>query len=146
MNWILWAFALVGLAVIVGFMARTGRKSVVAVMVQNAFERTSLPGSDINPAKVANILVTSFWDAAPQLVTGGIFPKPSNFGLAVGAVMDGLDKTRPGSDAENATFLALGNLLTSSSAVNAAISNATDARLIDAANTLYISKADERLR
>lgn len=68
MNFILGALALVGLAVVVGFVMRTGRKSVAAVKVQNALEyactNQRIP---LHAAPLANAIIATFCDARPEL-------------------------------------------------------------------------------
>lgn len=144
MNWIVGGLALIGALVVIAFFARMGKRTMVAVVVQNALEQTALPGSDINAAKVANMLVTRLWDAIPAIIDGSMGTKPSKLGLAVGALTNGLHDTRPSSDAESATFLALGSLLASPSAARAELENNADAYLIEAGRTLYLSKAKDR--
>lgn len=107
------------------------RRSVVAVMVQNAIEHTAIPGRNHDAAKIANIFVANLWEAIPDLIAGKKGPKPSNFALALGAMTNGLHRTEPGSEAEDVVFLALGSLLQTPQAAKAAMSNRADAFLHD---------------
>jgi hypothetical protein len=120
------------------------RRSAVAVMVQNALEATAIPGRNHDAARIANVFVAKLWEAIPDLIDGKKGPKPSNFALAVGAMANGLHRTEPGSEAEDAVFLALGSLLQTPQAAKAAASNAADAFLIEPAASLYMSKGSEK--
>ena len=120
------------------------RRSAVAVMVQNAMERTAIPGRSHDAAKIANVLVANLWEAIPDLIAGKKGPKPSNLALAVAAMTNGLNRTEPGSQAEDALFLALGGLLQSPQTVQAAASNAADAYLLERGTSLYLVKGSEK--
>lgn len=120
------------------------RRSIVAVMVQNAIESTAIPGQSLDTAMVANMLVAKLWRDIPDVVAGRGRPKPSNFSLAIGALTDGLDQATSGSEEDDAMFFALGGLLQSPKAAKAASSNETDRLFFEGGLTLYLSKGHER--
>ena len=120
------------------------QRSKVAVMVQNALERTAVPGPQADAGKFANMLVANLWEAIPDLIAGRKGSKPTNYALAVVALSNGLNRSRPGSEADSRLFFALGDLLQSPQAVTAGEANQADAFLIQNGMALYLSHASSK--
>ena len=112
-------------------------------MVQNAMERTSIPGRNHDTAKIANFLVAQLWEDIPTIIAAKK-PKATNFALAIGALTNGLHRAQPGSEAEDALFLALGRFLQSPKAATASSTNQADAYLIEHGLELYVAKGAEK--
>ena len=89
----------------------TYKKSEAAVVVQNLLEIQAQVGLlELDPAKLANQLVGSVWDAKPDIYDGRFGQRPHKISVAASALARGALESTP-SSYRDALVISLGNIL-----------------------------------
>lgn len=121
----------------------TYRKSEAAVVVQNLLAIQAKAGLlEVDPAKLANLLVATVWDAKPDVFSGKFDQRPYKITVAASALAYALVEREEHDPIRGALLISLGNIL-SELEVNGRLYPLTslDHQLLEGAASIFRSEA-----
>jgi hypothetical protein len=128
-----------------GSIKNTYQKSVAAVVIQNLLEhKVKANIFDLDPASIANKLVTEVWDQKPDIYSGKFDQRPHKLAVAAAALANGIHLFEEDDVNRYALILSLGSIL-SEVEVNGRLYpfNSLDRLLLQEAQAEYYEAAGE---